>query len=271
MARKSADKQADGVEQAGEVVQAGTRERDAGAVAVPAKAKAPGAARKPGAAAKVAGTSASSSGSANAGAAGSGGTSSGMRIGYARVSTLEQNPALQQDELRAAGCERVFEDRASGAKAERPGLAAALEYARPGDTLVVWRLDRLGRSLRDLIDRVRELEERGIEFRSLREGFDTATSGGRLVFHVFGALAEFERALIRERTSAGLAAARARGRKGGRKKALTDAQVGQMRVLARDSNITVGEICQTFGVSRNTFYRHVHERAQDSHERPGAA
>ena len=183
-----------------------------------------------------------------------------MRIGYARVSTLEQNPALQRDALRAAGCDKVFEDRASGAKAERPGLAAALEYARPGDTLVVWRLDRLGRSLRDLIDRVRELEERGIGFKSLREGFDTTTGSGRLVFHVFGALAEFERALIRERTGAGLAAARARGRKGGRKKALTPAQVEQMRVLARDPSITVGQICQTFGVSRNTFYRRVHER-----------
>ena len=249
MARKAAAKQAGGVEQ-GDAQ--GAREA----------AKAPPA-RKPGAASKAGGASA---GSANAGASGPGGTSSGgspdsgMRIGYARVSTLEQNPALQQDALRAAGCERVFEDRASGAKAERPGLAAALEYARPGDTLVVWRLDRLGRSLRDLIDRVRELEERGIGFKSLREGFDTTTGSGRLVFHVFGALAEFERALIRERTGAGLAAARARGRKGGRKKALTPAQVEQMRVLARDPSITVGQICQTFGVSRNTFYRRVHER-----------
>ena len=247
MARKTAAKQS-GSESAEE------KQKENQADSGQAPARAGRAARKP-----------AGAGAKGSAASGPVSASGGMRIGYARVSTLEQNPALQQDALRAAGCDKVFEDKASGAKAERPGLAQALEYARPGDTLVVWRLDRLGRSLRDLIDRVQELEARGIGFKSLREGFDTTTGSGRLVFHVFGALAEFERALIRERTSAGLAAARARGRKGGRKRALSPAQVEQMRVLARDPNITVGEICQTFGVSRNTFYRHVHER---QHERP---
>src|SRR5512146_3189384 len=142
-----------------------------------------------------------------------------MLVGYARVSTADQTPALQRDALSAAGCGRLFTDTASGAKAERPGLDEALEFLRPGDTLVVWRLDRLGRSLRHLIETVSLLEQRGIGFRSLQESIDTTTSGGKLVFHVFGALAEFERDLIRERTSAGLLAARARGRKGGRPRA----------------------------------------------------
>ena len=137
-----------------------------------------------------------------------------MLIGYARVSTHEQSLALQQDALEKAGCERTFTDVASGATAERDGLSAAFDYVRAGDTLVVWRLDRLGRSLKQLIDRITVLEQRGVGFRSLTESMDTTTSGGRLIFHVFGALAEFERAVIRERTLAGLAAARARGRCG---------------------------------------------------------
>ncbi len=145
----------------------------------------------------------------------------GDLIGYARVSTTEQNPTLQLDALQAAGCERVFTEEASGAVAERPELARALDHLRPGDTLVVWKLDRLGRSLRHLIDTVRGLEDRGGGFRSLQEQVDTTTPGGRLVFHVFGALAEFERDLIRERTHAGLAAARARGRRGGRPTVMT--------------------------------------------------
>ena len=138
-------------------------------------------------------------------------------IGYARVSTAEQDTALQTDALRNAGCERVFEDTASGAKADRPGLADALAYLRDGDVLVVWRLDRLGRSLPHLIETVGKLEARGVGFRSLTENIDTTTPGGRLIFHVFGALGQFERDLIRERTKAGLTAAAARGRKGGRK------------------------------------------------------
>ena len=143
-----------------------------------------------------------------------------MLVGYARVSTREQDLSLQIDALKQAGCGRIFRDKASGAKSERPGLSAALSYVREGDTLLVWRLDRLGRSLRHLIENVTALEERSIGFRSLQESIDTTTSGGRLVFHVFGALAEFERSLIRERTRAGLESARARGRKGGRPRAL---------------------------------------------------
>src|SRR5512143_1215172 len=142
-----------------------------------------------------------------------------MLVGYARVSTLEQTLALQQDALTQAGCERIFTDTASGSLTDRPGLTEALDFARPGDTLVVWRLDRLGRSLRHLIDTVALLQERGIGLKSLQEQLDTTTSGGKLVFHVFGALAEFERDLIRERTQAGVMAARARGRLGGHPRA----------------------------------------------------
>src|SRR3954452_21807404 len=138
-----------------------------------------------------------------------------MLIGYARVSTHEQNLDLQEDALNAAGCKKVYTDKTSGTKAERPGLEQALADARPGDSLVVWKLDRLGRSLKHLIETVTDLSHRGVGFRSLQEAIDS-TSGGKLIFHVFGALAEFERDLIRERTLAGLAAARARGRKGGR-------------------------------------------------------
>ena len=142
-------------------------------------------------------------------------------IGYARVSTVEQDTALQKDALRKAGCEKIFEDTISGAKADRPGLAAALAYLRDGDVLVVWRLDRLGRSLPHLIETIGALDARGIGFLSLTESIDTTTSGGRLIFHVFGALGQFERDLIRERTKAGLTAAAARGRKGGRKPVVT--------------------------------------------------
>jgi DNA invertase Pin-like site-specific DNA recombinase len=148
-----------------------------------------------------------------------------MLIGYARVSTHEQTLTLQQDALQKAGCNKLFTDTASGAKTERIGLEAALSYVRKGDTLVVWRLDRLGRSLPHLIATMTELEERGIGFKSLTENIDT-TSGGKLIFHIFGALAEFERNLIRERTQAGLIAARARGRIGDRPKALTGKQLG---------------------------------------------
>src|ERR671915_2316924 len=133
-----------------------------------------------------------------------------MLIGYARVSTHDQTLALQQDALEKAGCTKIFTDTISGVKAERRGLREALEYVRAGDTLVVWRLDRLGRSLKDLIEKLTELHNRKIGFKSLTENIDTTTSGGKLIFHIFGALAEFERNLIRERTNAGLTAARAR-------------------------------------------------------------
>lgn len=178
-----------------------------------------------------------------------------MLVGYARVSTAEQSLDLQKDALAAAGCGKVFEDVLSGAKADRPGLAAALEYARESDTLLVWKLDRLGRSLPHLIETVRVLESRGVGFKSLQEQIDTTTGGGKLVFHIFGALAEFERDLIRERTAAGLVAARARGRKGGRPKIMNEQMIKMAQALRADRSLSVAEICQQLGVSETTFYR----------------
>ncbi|PZS12457.1 MAG: hypothetical protein DLM64_04845 [Solirubrobacterales bacterium] len=179
----------------------------------------------------------------------------GDLIGYARVSTVEQEPALQLDALQAAGCARVFSDRASGALVDRPELARAIDHLRAGDTLVVWKLDRLGRSLRHLIDTVTALAERDIGFRSLRESIDTTTPGGRLVFHVFGALAEFERELIRERTNAGLAAARARGRHGGRPAVMTAEKTTIARQMYDSREHTVAAIARLLGVSRASVYR----------------
>src|SRR5215211_7740862 len=180
-----------------------------------------------------------------------------MQIGYARVSTQEQTLALQQDALTQAGCEKVFTDTVSGSQDERPGLSDALSHLRSGDTLVVWRLDRLGRSLRNLIETVTELSQREIGFRSLTEQIDTTTPGGKLVFHVFGALAEFERDLIRERTQAGLSAARARGRKGGRPPVMTPAKAAVARQLYDSRQHTVAAIARTLGVSRASVYRHL--------------
>lgn len=180
----------------------------------------------------------------------------GYAVGYARVATTEQDAVLQHDALTEAGCSRIFTDTASGAIAERPQLAAALDHLRSGDILVVWRLDRLGRSLRHLIETVEGLEQRGIGFRSLPESIDTTTPGGRLIFHVFGALAEFERELIRERTMAGLAAARARGRVGGRPPAMTEAKLRQALAM-REQGRSVSEISEVIGVSRATIYRHL--------------
>ena len=183
-----------------------------------------------------------------------------MLIGYARVSTDDQNLNLQRDALKKVGCEQIYTDQVSGTKAKRPGLEQALSHLRAGDTLVVWRLDRLGRSLRHLIDTVTELQEKGIGFKSLTESIDTTTSGGKLVFHIFGALAEFEREIIRERTQAGLQSARARGRSGGRPKALTEKQVEILNQLAVDKNRSVDDICKTLGISRMTFYRYVNTK-----------
>jgi DNA invertase Pin-like site-specific DNA recombinase len=180
-----------------------------------------------------------------------------MLIGYARISTLDQTLALQQDALQAAGCEQLYTDTVSGSVTERPGLTDALSHLRSGDTLVVWRLDRLGRSLPHLIETTSQLQQRGIGFRSLQEQIDTTTSGGKLIFHVFGALAEFERDLIRERTHAGLAAARRRGRLFGRPKVLSPKKVTQLQALAKDERTTVAEICHTSGISRATFYRYI--------------
>ena len=188
-----------------------------------------------------------------------------MLIGYARVSTFEQNLALQKDALKAVGCEKIFEDHISGAASSRPGMNRAMEFLRKGDTLVVWRLDRLGRSLKHLIEVVSLLEERHIGFKSLQEAIDTTSSGGKLIFHIFGALAEFERNLIRERTIAGLSAARARGRKGGRPKAL-DSQKREIAViLYHQKEKTVKEICSIMGISKPTLYRYIRsEQASQS-------
>jgi DNA invertase Pin-like site-specific DNA recombinase len=178
-----------------------------------------------------------------------------MLIGYTRVSTHDQTLNLQQDALGKAGCTKIFTDTASGAKAERKGLDEALSYVRKGDTLVVWRLDRLGRSLPDLITTMTDLEGRGIGFKSLTENIDTTTSGGKFIFHTFGALAEFERNLIRERTNAGLIAARARGRIGGRPKALTPQQRSIARSLYDDPKNSIPEICRTLKISSAKLYR----------------
>jgi DNA invertase Pin-like site-specific DNA recombinase len=179
-----------------------------------------------------------------------------------RTSSTDQNLELQLDAFERAGCTKVFEDRISGAKAERPGLDQALDYLRPGDTLVVWRLDRLGRSLKHLVQVVSELEEQGVGFRSLEESIDTTTTGGRLVFHIFSALAEFERTLIRERTMAGLAAARARGRLGGRPRKLSPKQEQMLYQMYDGREHTVAEICEMFELSRSGVYKYL-ERRQD--------
>lgn len=182
----------------------------------------------------------------------------GHLLGYARVSTSDQDAALQHDALTAAACFRVFTDTASGSLTSRPELAKVLDQLRPGDTLVVWRLDRLGRSIRHLIDQLAALQERGIGFRSLQENIDTTSSGGRLVFHIFASLAEFERDLIRERTNAGLEAARARGRKGGRPSLLTKEKLETARRLYAQKDMTVQKIGEVLGVSRTTVYRALH-------------
>jgi DNA invertase Pin-like site-specific DNA recombinase len=186
-----------------------------------------------------------------------------MLIGYTRVSTHDQTLNLQQDALQKAGCSKLFTDTASGAKAERKGLEEALNYVRKEDILVVWRLDRLGRSLPHLIATMTDLEGRGIGFKSLTENIDTTTSGGKLIFHIFGALAEFERNLIRERTTAGLSAARARGRRGGRPKALTARQISIAQSLYNDPKNAILEICRTLKISRATFYRSIKTGERD--------
>lgn len=181
-----------------------------------------------------------------------------MQVGYARVSTRDQSPALQCDALQAAGCERIFEETASGASRERPQLQAALDFMREGDTLIVWKLDRLARSTRQLIETVEQLAARGIGLRCLTQSqIDTTTAGGRLIFTIFGAIAEFEREIIRERTRAGLDAARARGRVGGRKPGLGPTEITKAKAMLRDPDISVEAIAQTLGVSSATLYRHL--------------
>ena len=182
-----------------------------------------------------------------------------MLIGYARVSTHEQNLDLQKDALEKAECERIFVEQISGSSANRPELNKTMDMLREGDTLVVWRLDRLGRSLKHLIELIAELEERKVGFKSLTESIDTNTSGGKLIFHIFGALAEFERNLIRERTNAGLSAARARGRKGGRPMFL-DARKREVAIqLYNEKKHTIKEICQIMGISKPTLYSYINK------------
>ena len=179
-----------------------------------------------------------------------------MKIGYARVSTIEQNLHLQTDALDRAGCEKIFTDTASGSLDSRKGLINALEFCRKEDSLMVWKLDRLGRSLRHLIETVNHLQSKGIGFVSLQESIDTTTSGGKLVFHVFGALAEFERELLIERTKAGLKAARARGSLAGRPKKLNRKQIRMAKRLFEDKDKKVNEIAKTLNISRSTLYRY---------------
>jgi DNA invertase Pin-like site-specific DNA recombinase len=190
-----------------------------------------------------------------------------MRIGYARVSTVDQNLALQRDALTEAGCEKIFTEQISGAVADRPALHDALEFARSGDTLVVWKLDRLARSMKQLIETVENLRVRGIGFRSLTEALDTTTAQGRLVFHMFGALAEFERSLIRERTQAGLAAARRLGRTGGRPPKLTNEDIEAAKAMLANPDIGVAQIAHRLGVSPATLYRYI-PAARTAHQ-PG--
>jgi DNA invertase Pin-like site-specific DNA recombinase len=185
-----------------------------------------------------------------------------MRIGYARVSTQQQNLELQQDALKAAGCDKIVVDVASGKTTQRSGLDQLRDVLRRGDVLVVWRLDRLARSLKHLIELLTELEQNGIGFQSLQESIDTTTPGGKLVFHIFGALAEFERNLIRDRTRAGLAAARARGRKGGRPKALSEEQRTLAVQLYHGKQHTIRQICDLVGITKPTLYKYVDEAAR---------
>jgi DNA invertase Pin-like site-specific DNA recombinase len=178
-------------------------------------------------------------------------------IGYARVSTIDQHLSLQLDALQQANCSCIFRETASGTIRDRPELRKAIAALKPGDTLVVWKLDRLARSLSQLIDTIDELHQIGCGFKSITESIDTTTAGGRLIFHIFGALAEFERSIIRERTIAGLHAARARGRKGGRPKALGDERLTAVAALLADGKLTVQQIAQSVGVSPATIYKHI--------------
>lgn len=186
-----------------------------------------------------------------------------MKIGYARVSTRDQNLDLQIDALRKEGCEKIFEEKASGAKSDRPQLLQMMQQLRQGDVVIVWKLDRLGRSLKDLVQRVTEMQEKGAGFKSLHDHIDTTTPQGKLTFHLFAALAEFERDIISERTRAGLASARARGRQGGRPKGLSQKAQDKARIaetLYKEQEQTVAEICEYLSISKPTLYRYLRHR-----------
>jgi len=185
-----------------------------------------------------------------------------MLVGYARVSTQDQKLELQRDALKEAQCERIFEDKASGAKAARPGLTEALTFMRAGDTLVIWKLSRLGRSLKQLIETVQAMQDKGIELKSLNESIDTRTPTGKLLFHIVAAFAQFERDNMIENTKAGLEAARARGKKGGRKPVLEGKKLALAMTLRADPTLAIVDICKTLGISRATFYRYTNEEAR---------
>lgn len=182
-----------------------------------------------------------------------------MRFGYVRVSTLEQNPNLQIDALKAAGCDEIIKDEVSGKNAIRPGLEALLSKLRSGDELLVWRLDRLGRSLANLIELINQFEQKGIKFKSLTENIDTSTINGKLIFNIFASLSEFERNLIRERTIAGLSAARARGRLGGRP-TVNPPKIEAALQLYNKRELTVNQICKAIGISKGTLYKYINKK-----------
>ena len=188
-----------------------------------------------------------------------------MKVGYARVSTKDQHLYMQEDALKSAGCEEIYHDIASGVKSIRPGLEKALSYLRAGDVLMVWKLDRLGRSIGHLIQTIKDLSEKSIGFKSIQENIDTTTSGGKLIFHIFGALAEFERELIRERTNTGLQAARARGRVGGRPPLLNNKKVKKMLEHYSDKKLTVGDICKIYNISKPSFYNYLKKNKNAIH------
>ena len=179
-----------------------------------------------------------------------------MLVGYARVSTLEQNLDNQLDKLKELGCDKIFTDKVSGAREERVGLKEMLDYVRKGDSIVVYKLDRLARSVKQLISLINSLNEKGVHFKSLSEQIDTSTSGGKLIFHIFASVAEFERDIIRERTYSGLKAARARGRQGGRPKLLNEEKAARLRELKKNYNLSVKEICQMMGIKKSTYYNY---------------
>jgi DNA invertase Pin-like site-specific DNA recombinase len=189
-----------------------------------------------------------------------------MKVGYARVSTQDQDLTLQLDALKREGCERVYQEKASGGQRERPELQAALTYMRAGDTLVIWKLDRLARSLKQLIETVEDFESRGIGLKSLQDPIDTSSPSGKLVFHIFAALAEFERGVIRERTNAGLQSARERGRLGGRPPALSPEDLQTARAMLKDSSIPVSTVARRMGVAASTLYRHIPKARGESLE-----
>lgn len=186
-----------------------------------------------------------------------------MKIGYARISTTEQNLDLQVDALKKYGCDKIFTDKLSGATQSRPGLDEAISFARAGDTIVCWRLDRLGRSLQHLLRCVDDLQTRGVGFASITEAIDTSTINGKLIFHIFAALSEFERGLIRERTISGLQAAKERGRVGGRPSKLTATQIEMAKMFFNSEIKSVSEICSTLKISRATLYRVINERRRE--------